>query len=204
MIDPRIQHSPSAERNKDAILPELIRLLAGQASGSALEIAAGTGQHAAHFAAALPNWQWQPSDPNDAAVASIAGRVETAGLTNLLAPLQLDVTKAVDWPAGPFSLVYCANMIHISPWVATEGLLAGAARVLAPGGLLVTYGPYFQRGVDTAPSNLAFDESLKSRNPEWGIRTLEAVAALAAEHGFAAPSIMNMPANNLLLAFLRT
>ena len=203
MNDPRLRHSPAAERNREVILTELQGLLAGREGGSALEIASGTGQHVVHFAGALPDWQWQPSDPDAQAVASVRAHVEAAGLPNLQMPLTLDTTEPTNWPADQIDLIYCANMIHISPWAATEGLFAGASRCLRDNGLLVTYGPYIQPDVPTAPSNLDFDASLKARNPAWGIRSLQAVSALAAEYGFSAPRVTSMPANNLLLAFTR-
>jgi SAM-dependent methyltransferase len=197
-----LPHSPAAERNKEPILAVLRRVLGPR--GTALEIAAGTGQHAAAFAAALPDWTWQPTDAETGLLATIAAR--TAGLTNVLAPVLLDV-MAPQWPSPaapfsePFDAVYCANMLHIAPWQACGGLMRGAARALVPGGLLITYGPYLEDGVPTAPSNVAFDQSLRERNPAWGIRRLEDVAAEASRAGLGLRERHVMPANNLLLVF---
>lgn len=196
---PNLPHSPAADRNKESILAQLLSIL-GQ-SGTALEIASGTGQHVAWFAAALPHWTWQPTDFDAEMLPVIAQRIAQAGVGNTLPPLRLDVTQP-RWPcAGKFDAMLCANMLHIAPWDACAGLMAGAARHLAPGGLLVTYGPYFEHGVPPAPSNLAFDASLRERNPAWGIRQLDEVAAEAARHGLALAQRHAMPANNLLLVF---
>lgn len=194
------RHSPAAERNGPAILAQLQRLL--PASGSLLEIASGTGQHAAFCAAGLPGWQWQPSDCEAAALASIAAW--RAGQDRVLPPIGLDVL-APDWfaTARQFDAIYCANMIHISPWACTQALLRGAARHLASQGVLITYGPYLVDGVETAPSNLAFDADLRARNPEWGLRRLSDVAAQAASVGLRLRETVNMPANNLLLVWER-
>ena len=199
-----LPHSPAADRNKEPILAELRRIL--PANGSALEIAAGTGQHAVFFAGALKGWSWQPTDADAALLPAIAARVAEAALPNLRPPLLLDVT-APQWPTAgapfsePFDLIYCANMLHIAPWAACLGLMAGAARHLGPGGLLVTYGPYFEEGQATAPSNLAFDQSLRERDPAWGLRRVQDVAAEAERCGLALQQRHAMPANNLLLVF---
>ena len=145
---------------------------------------------------------WQPSDPDPDALASIAAHRADAGLRNLLAPLHLDVTSKV-WPIKRADAVMCNNMIHISPWAATEGLMAGASRVLRAGSVLFLYGPYKIDGRHTAPSNQAFDEDLRGRNPEWGIRDLNDVTVLARSRGFASPEIVQMPANNLSVIFPR-
>ena len=197
--DPRI-HRPHVARNREPILAVLRRVL--PARGLVLEIASGSGEHAAYFAKEIPGLTWQPSDPDAAALASIAAHNAAAALPNLLAPLRLDVT-AKDWPVGRVDVVMCNNMIHISPWAATEGLIAGAERVLTVGGILFLYGPYKIGGRHTAPTNQAFDEDLRSRNPEWGIRDLADVTALAQRHGFAAPETIEMPANNLSVIFRR-
>ena len=197
--DPRI-HRPHVARNREPILAVLRRVL--PARGLVLEIASGSGEHAAYFAKEIPGLTWQPSDPDAAALASIAAHNAAAALPNLLAPLRLDVT-AKDWPVGRVDVVMCNNMIHISPWAATEGLIAGAERVLTAGGILFLYGPYKIGGRHTAPTNQAFDEDLRSRNPEWGIRDLADVTALAQRHGFAAPETIEMPANNLSVIFRR-
>jgi len=196
---PGARVSPSTARNRDPILAVLRPRL--PARGSVLEIAAGAGEHAVHFAAALPGLSWRPSDPDPEALASIAAWRDHAALPNLLPPLRLDVADQDAWPAGPFDAVVNINMIHISPWTATEGLLRGAGRILAPGGTLFLYGPYIEADVPTAPSNLAFDASLKSRDPAWGLRRLDEVMALAARHGLELAERITMPANNLSLFF---
>jgi SAM-dependent methyltransferase len=190
--------SPAAERNRDPILDVLRAHL--PPSGLVLEIASGTGQHVAHFAAALPALTWQPTDPNAQNHPSIAAW--TAGLPNDLPPIALDAA-ATDWPVRGADALLCSNMIHIAPWSAAQGLIAGAGRILPPAGLLILYGPYRRQGQPMEPGNAAFDIDLRARNPAWGIRELEAVAALAAEAGFAAPVITQMPANNLTLVFQR-
>lgn len=202
-----LPHSPAADRNKEPILAVLRQLLGPR--GSALEIASGTGQHAAWFAAALPGWTWQPTEADAGMLPAIAARMAEAGLANVRQPVLLDV-EAPQWPTprAPFTerfdAIYCANLLHIAPWSACAGLMAGAARQLAPGGRLVTYGPYFEAGQAPAPSNLAFDESLRARNPAWGIRQLDEVAAQAARHGLTLRQRHAMPANNLLLVFAAT
>jgi SAM-dependent methyltransferase len=198
---PFARTSPSTARNRDPILAVLkLRL---PEIGAVLEIAAGAGEHAVHMAAALPGLTWRPTDPDPDALASIAAWRAHAGLANLAAPARLDAADPETWPVGPFEAVVNINMIHISPWSATEGLMAGAARVLAPGGLLFLYGPYIEADVETSPSNVAFDQSLRSRNPAWGLRRLEDVTALAASHGLTREARVAMPANNLALAFRR-
>lgn len=199
-----LPHSAAADRNKEPILAVLRQLLGP--GGSALEIASGTGQHAAWFAAALPGWTWQPTDADASMLPAIAARIAEADLSNVRPPLRLDV-EAPQWPApqAPFAerfdAIYCANMLHIAPWSACAGLMAGAARQLASGGRLVTYGPYFETDQPAAPGNLAFDESLRARDPAWGIRQLDDVAAQAERHGLALQQRHAMPANNLLLVF---
>lgn len=192
--------SPAAERNAGPILAQLQRVLPAQ--GVMLEIASGTGQHAACFAAALPGWTWQPTDFDAESLLSIADWC--AALPNVRAPLRLDVL-ADPWPGVPerVDAVFCANMIHIAPWACTAGLMQGAGRHLAPQGVLITYGPYLEDEVATAPSNLAFDEDLKRRNPAWGLRRLVDVAAVAREHGLTLAERVVMPANNLLLVWRR-
>jgi len=202
--------SPAADRNKQPILETLQRVLPER--GMALEIASGTGQHATWFAAGLPGWQWQPTDLQASAMATIAAWTEQSGVRNVLPPMRLDVTSA-HWPDGDdlfgeafgetFDAVYCANMLHIAPWAACAGLMQGAARVLTPDGVLVTYGPYLEDGVPTSPGNLAFDESLRGTHPEWGIRQLSAVAEVARHAGLHLRERHAMPANNLLLVWGR-
>jgi SAM-dependent methyltransferase len=190
--------APAAGRNRDpiaAVLREVLPML-----GTVLEIASGTGEHAVHFAGLFPRLLWQPSDPDPESLVSIRAWREEAGLPNLLEPLRLDAS-AEAWPVGSADAMLCVNMVHISPWAATEGLMRGAGQVLAPGAPLVLYGPYRRAGVPTAPSNEAFDESLKARNPQWGLRALEAAEAEAARHGLRLERIVEMPANNLTLVF---
>lgn len=200
--------SPAAERNKQDILAQLQRIL--PARGEALEIASGTGQHVACFAAALPGWTWQPSDVDSDAFSSITANTRGAGLANVHAPLPVDVLAPAWWQAGSpplgdalFDAIYCANMLHISPWATCAALMQGAALRLAAGGQLITYGPYLEDDVPTAAGNLSFDHSLRSSNPAWGIRRREDVQATAQEHGLALLARHAMPANNLLLVFGR-
>jgi len=201
-----LPHSTAADRNKQPILEALQRVL--PARGAALEIASGTGQHAAWFAAALPDWTWQPTDADTSALPAIAAWTLQSGLANVRPPLLLDV-MAPRWPAqgppfaDPFDAVYCANMLHIAPWATCAALMQGCARHLAPGGVLVTYGPYLEDDVPTAPSNLSFDQSLRARDPQWGIRRLEDVTREARRAGLALRERHAMPANNLLLVFDR-
>jgi SAM-dependent methyltransferase len=197
--DPR-RHSAAAERNGPPILAELQRLL--PAAGLLLEIASGTGQHAAHCSAELPRWQWQPSDVDPASLPSI--RAWCAGLERVREPLLLDVLQP-HWPGVPAQVdaVFCANMIHIAPWACCVGLLQGVARHLAPHGLLVTYGPYLEDEVQTTPGNRAFDTDLRLRNPAWGLRRREDVEQAAAAVGLVLRERVAMPANNLLLAWGR-
>lgn len=194
------REAPAAQRNRQPILDVLRPEL--PAKGTVLEIASGTGEHVVHFAAARPDLVFQPSDPDASARASIDDWVRTLGLGNVRPAMLLDVT-AQAWPVERADAVLCSNMIHISPWQATEGLVAGAGRVLPPQGLLFLYGPYRRGGRHTAPSNEAFDQDLRRRNPAWGVRDLEAVADLAAANGFAPPRIVEMPANNLAVLFRR-
>jgi SAM-dependent methyltransferase len=200
---PSLPHSPAADRNKEPILEHLRRILGDR--GTALEIASGTGQHAVWFAASLAGWTWQPTDADPGMLPAIADRIAQSGLANVLPPRLLDVA-AVQWPAfwRNFDAIFCANLLHIAPWDACPALMAGAARHLAPGGVLITYGPYFEQGVPPAPSNLAFDESLRARDPSWGIRALEDVAAAARRNGLVLAQRHAMPANNLLLVFARS
>ena len=192
--------SPSADRNKQPIFDVLSQVLPGR--GSALEIASGTGQHAAWFAAGQPHWSWQPTEAQPAALDTIAAR--TARLTNVRPPLPLDV-MAPRWLPGDarFDLVFCANMLHIAPWETCAALMRGSARHLAPGGTLVTYGPHLEDGVATSAGNLSFDRSLREENPAWGIRRREDVEQQAAHAGLRLAARHAMPANNLLLVWQR-
>ncbi|MCA3427454.1 MAG: DUF938 domain-containing protein [Roseomonas sp.] len=192
--------APAVARNKAPITEVLARHL--PASGLVLEIASGSGEHALHFAAHFPALRFQPSDPDAAALASIAAWREEARPPNLLPPLMLDV-MADAWPIQTADAVLCINMIHIAPWEATAALLQGAARILPPGAMLFLYGPFKQGGHHTAPSNMEFDESLRAQDSRWGVRDLEAVAHRASAAGFAAPIVEIMPANNLSVIFRR-
>jgi hypothetical protein len=190
--------APAALRNRDPIAAVLAGAL--PATGRVLMIAEGSGIHAVPMARRFPHLRWLPSDPDPAARASIAAYRAEAALVNLSEPLDLDVT-AGNWPIDRAEAVTCINMVHISPWSATGGLMAGAARTLPPGGLLYVYGPFLRRGVATAPSNVTFDESLRARNPAWGLRTVEDVESRAGAAGFQLETIVEMPANNLSLLF---
>ena len=200
--------SPAAENNKQVILDVLRQVL--PESGRALEIASGTGQHVSWFASHLPQWRWQPTDANAAALPSIGAYTRQQNLVNVLAPLLLDVTVEPWLPADPhtgtalFDAIYCANMLHISPWASAVALMQGCARHLSPNGVLVTYGPYLEDELPTAPSNLAFDTSLRARNPAWGIRRREELQQLAAQHGLRLAARHVMPVNNLTLVWART
>ncbi|WP_454733904.1 MULTISPECIES: DUF938 domain-containing protein [Cupriavidus] len=190
--------APATDRNRDAILAVLRRVL--PSSGLVLEIASGTGQHAAHFAAALPGLTWQPSDPEPAARDSIAGWTAHAGLANVLPPLALDVRQQ-PWGIEAAQALVCINMVHIAPWSAAEALFAGAGRLLPAGGVLYLYGPYRRNGEHTAPSNAAFDAQLRSADAQWGVRNMEDIAALGEAEGFRLDEPIPMPANNFSLVF---
>lgn len=195
------ERAPAAERNAEPIRAVLARAL--PPAGLVLEVASGTGQHAVHMARAFPQLTWQPSDPDPLARASIAAWREEAGLDNLLPALALDAA-AEDWPIAAADAVVCINMIHIAPWATALGLLRGAARLLPAGGLLYLYGPYRFAGQFTAPSNAAFDASLRARDPAWGVRDLdEEIAPAAAAAGFELAELVAMPANNHSLLFRR-
>lgn len=198
IIDSDRLEAPAVARNKDAILAVLQTIL--PAAGTVLEIASGTGEHAAHLAAALPHLTWQPSDTDPAARRSIAAHARRAGLTNIETPLDLDAASD-RWPDGPVDAIVCINMIHIAPWAAAEGLMAGAGRILRPGGTLYLYGPFREAGRHTSESNAAFDAGLRERDPHWGVRDRESVSALAAEHGLRLVRHIAMPANNVSLIF---
>ena len=201
MNDDARQYAPSAARNRDPIWSVLQPHLPQR--GLVLEVASGSGEHTVHFARlAGPQLTFQPSDLDAQARASIDAWVETSGLANIRPALALDAAADV-WPIAHADVVVCINMIHISPWASAVGLVRGAARVLSPGGLLFLYGPYRREGRHTAPSNEAFDADLRRRNPLWGVRDLEAVAALASDAAFGAPVIAEMPANNLSVLFRR-
>jgi SAM-dependent methyltransferase len=190
--------SPSVLRNRDPILAVLRRVLPDR--GTVLEIASGSGEHAIYFAAALPNLTWQPTDADPAALRSIAAHLEAACLPNLLPPIELDAARP-PWAVLHADAVVAINMLHISPWRTAEGLMSGASRVLRLGGVLYLYGPYRENGVHTAPSNAVFDESLRARNPDWGVRDLSDVEQLARSNGLVLEERVVMPANNLSLVF---
>lgn len=197
MTDARL-NAPAALRNRDLILEVLRGHLPPQ--GLILEIASGSGQHCIRFGEGLPNHIIQPSDPKAAARASIDAWIADSGLANIRPALALDATADV-WPIAAADAIVCINMIHIAPWKAAQGLFAGAARLLPVRGALYLYGPFKRDGRHTAPSNEAFDASLREENSDWGVRDLETVAALAASCGFGAANIIEMPANNLSLIF---
>jgi len=191
-------YAPAAARNRAPILDVLRRHFPSR--GLVLEVASGSGEHVVHFAGAFPDLLFQPSEQDPDGRASIdAWRAELA-LPNVRPAIALDAT-AKTWPVDAADALLCINMIHIAPWAAAEGLVRGAARVLAPDGVLYLYGPFKREGRHTAPSNAAFDRGLRLQNPAWGVRDLEAVATLAQAHGFAPPAIEQMPANNLSLVF---
>lgn len=199
MTDDR-QYAPAAARNREPILAVLREVLPG--SGTVLELASGSGEHAVFFARALPNLTWQPSDPSAAALRSITAWAGEAGIANLLPPIRLDAAAA-EWPLASADAVVCINMMHISPWQAAEGLIRGGARLLAKGGPLVLYGPYRRAGRPLEPSNEAFDADLRRRNPEWGLRLLEDVVELGEGAGLVLERVVEMPANNLTVVLRR-
>jgi SAM-dependent methyltransferase len=195
--DPRLR-APAVARNREAILAVLRKIL--PEAGVVLEIASGSGEHVLHFAQELPALTFQPSDPSPDALASIAAWTAEAGAPNIRPPLLIDAAAPV-WPACAADAMLCINMVHIAPWAATQGLIRQAGAILPPGGPLYLYGPYRRPGRALEDSNAAFDESLRARNPEWGLRDLGEVVALASAAGFGAPQIVEMPANNLSLIF---
>jgi hypothetical protein len=205
MMDARL-YAAATQRNREPIVGVLRRVL--PAAGTVLEIASGTGEHAVWFAAQLPGLVFQPSDPDPDNRASIAAWTAFTGVGTVRAPLAIDVT-APDWEQAPgvprdLTAILCINMIHISPWAATLGLVRGAGALIAAGGVLYLYGAYKRGGSHTAPSNASFDASLRARDPAWGVRDLEAVTEAAAAAGFAPESVIEMPANNLSVVFRRT
>jgi hypothetical protein len=195
--------APAAQRNRGPILEVLQRVL--PARGRVLEIASGSGEHVVHFARALPQLTWQPSDPDPAARESIRAWIAHEKPDNALAPLALDVTRA-RWAHAlePVDAVLCINMIHISPWEACLGLLYGCEMLLPQGGPLVLYGPFMRAGAHTAPSNAAFDASLRRQDPRWGVRDLDDVQREAALRGFQLAEVVEMPANNLTVVLRYT
>jgi SAM-dependent methyltransferase len=194
------RHAPATERNRDAITEILNDVL--PASGLVLEIASGTGEHVVHFAQTFPRLKWQPSDPDPAALASITAWTADSTTGNILPPLLIDAST--NWPVDHADALICINMVHISTWAATLGLLKNAARILPVGGILYLYGPYRRRDVMTAASNEEFDRSLKDRNPAWGLRFVEDFEAEALIVGMSLERLIEMPANNLSLIFRST
>lgn len=195
--DPR-RSAPHVARNAEPIAAVLREVLPER--GLVLEVASGTGEHALHLGRTFPGLRWQPSDPDPAALRSIEAWRAAAGPDNLLPPVALDAMRA-DWPVDTADAVLCINMVHISPWAATLGLLDGAARLLGPDAPLILYGAYRRVDVPTAPSNEAFDRSLRSRDPEWGLRQLEDVVSESKRRGFELERLVEMPANNLTMVF---
>lgn len=198
MNNDKIRISRAAERNREPIFQVLQRVLAP--SGTLVEVASGTGTHAAYLVPRLGGWHWQPTDPDPEALVSIAARQSAAGDSRFKAPLRLDVHER--WPVIDADAVFCANMIHIAPWSATAGLFSGAAGVLTAGDPLILYGPFHIDG-PTGPGNVRFDASLQGRDPRWGIRELGAVQAVGLEHGFVLDEVVAMPADNRTVVFRR-
>lgn len=192
--------APATGRNRQPILDVLRRVLPD--TGLVLEVASGTGQHAVFFSEHLCGLRWQPSDASVDGLRSIQAWVEDSALENLLPPIELDV-RSPRWPIASADALLCINMIHISPWDTTESLFHGASAVLAGGSPLITYGPYRLHGEHSAPSNAAFDESLRSRNPRWGVRDIDALIELAGRTGFELQECVPMPANNMTLVWTR-
>lgn len=197
MTDDR-RSAPHVARNAEPIAEVLARIL--PARGLVLEIASGSGEHILHFAGLFSKLLWQPSDPEPAALRSIAAWRAEAGLFNLLEPVSLDA-RAAEWPVAEADAILCINMVHISPWAATVGLMRGAGRLLGEGAALYLYGAYRRESVETAPSNESFDEGLRGRNPEWGVRRLEDVVAEGEKNGLRLEAVTGMPANNLSVVF---
>ena len=199
MIQTR-RHAPATLRNREPILAVLRNVLPTR--GLVLEVASGSGEHAVHFAKALPQVTWQPSDPSADARVSISAWREEADLENVLPPIALDAA-ADTWALERADAIVCINMIHISPWEATVGLMRGAERILASGAPLVLYGPFIHPDLPLEPSNAAFDADLKARDPRWGLRQLEAVCDCASDHGLEREAVVEMPANNIMLVLRR-
>ena len=190
--------APAALRNREPIAEVLADWL--PEGGTVLEVASGTGEHAAWFAEQFPNLDWQPSDMHPDALASIEAWRAASGASNIKPPIALDASAGA-WPIERADAVLNINMAHISPWAASLGLIVGAARILPEGGPLILYGPWLKDDLETAPSNLAFDADLQARDPQWGLRRVEDFEAAAASHGFQLVEWRRMPANNLMLLF---
>ena len=204
MNDNRL-YAPAAARNRDAIgqVFQELPLTNAPATGLALEIASGTGEHTVHLAGLFPGLTWQPTDIEPEYLASIDAHREMEALENIRPARRLDVLEE-DWPVDRVDLIFNANMIHISPWACCVGLMAGAGRHLVSGGLLVMYGPYKRDGAHTAASNQSFDDSLRQRNPDWGVRNLEDVVTIAETNGLALETVIAMPANNFSVIYRRS
>ena len=194
------QYARATVRNRDFILDVLHD--ASPTTGTILEVASDSGEHVVHFARNLPSLVFQPSDPEPGALLSVAAWVKPTRITNVRAPIVLDASQS-PWPIASADGIICINMVHISPWDATVGLIRGAAAILPRGSPVYLYGPYKRVGTALAPSNQAFDRNLRDRNPTWGLRDLEAVAAIAQSVGFSVPTVTEMPANNLSVVFRR-
>ncbi len=193
--------SPASQRNKQVILETLKNHAPSR--GDTLEIACGSGEHAIHFAAAFPNLNWQPTDIEPSHIESVNAHASAEGINNLKPAIHLNVTQK-DWSVGKVDLIFNANMIHISPWQCTLGLMAGAGRHLKSGGILFMYGPYMKEGQHTAPSNASFDATLRSRDENWGIRAIEDVVAIAEQHQLSLHDLIPMPANNFCVIYKKT
>ena len=199
-IPDRRQSAPAALRNRDPILEVLRTVLPER--GTVLEVASGTGEHIVHFARALPRLDWQPSDPSEEARRSIDAWAAAEGAGNVAPALEIDASRP-RWPVAHADAILCINMVHISPWAATEGLMCGAGALLPVGAPLYLYGPFRRADAAFAPSNAAFDDDLRRRNPEWGVRQLEDVALVAKSCGLMLDRTVEMPANNLSVIFRR-
>jgi SAM-dependent methyltransferase len=191
---------PAAERNKEAILAALNECV--PSTGKVLEIASGTGQHIVHFAKALGDLDWLPSDPNPDFRVSIQTRIGNEKLGNVASPLDLDVMSS-PWPVAQADMVLCSNMLHVAPWEAAKALIKGTEEILTDVGVLFLYGPYRRDGTHTAPSNEAFDAQLRQKNSDWGVRDLESLEKLGQSVGLSLDEVVEMPANNFSLIFRR-
>jgi hypothetical protein len=195
------RYAPATLRNRDHILPILRKEL--PTKGTVLEIASGSGEHIVYFANALPNLRWVPSDPDLVALASITAHLADASLANVYPPVIIDAA-AEQWPEVHCDAVLCINMIHISPWSATVGLFAHATNLLRAGAPVIIYGPFIEEGLKTADSNMEFDQSLRDRNVDWGLRHVSAIDSVAAAQDFVRTRRIAMPANNLMLIWRRS
>jgi hypothetical protein len=200
--------APAFHRNHEAIWSAIGPFLSAQ-SEHVLELGSGTGQHVTTFAARTPRLTWWPSDIYPSHLASIEAWRQHTGIANVRAPQRIDLTDPA-WTSSiggassvQLTAMLCINVLHISPWSVTQNLIAGAGRLLGDGGRLFVYGPFKRDGEHTAPSNAAFDDSLRAENPAWGVRDIADLDLLAQSAGLTAAEIAPMPANNLVLAFTR-